>query len=158
MLTRRRCTYKLPHGVFSGQCMRYVLMIAAVLFGPPLLFLAWLAAAGGKVLFIENPNKIAVSLQIATLNDSYTELTDPKAVAAGGLTWIVFKPQIKGESGLLCTGMRGTTRKEIGTLAHPLPMFSKFTLDSCEGSYVLRMIRPHRTITQHHIFTPPAPL
>jgi hypothetical protein len=136
--------------------MRYVLVVAAVLFGPPLLFLAWLLAVHGKVLFIKNPNRIAVSIQVATLNDTYTELSDPKAVAGGALTWIIFKPQIEGDSGLLCTGMRGTTRKQLGTSKNPLPMFSRVTLDSCEGSYVLRMIRPHRTGTRHRITLPQA--
>jgi hypothetical protein len=137
--------------------MRAVLMIAAVLFGIPLLFLLWLLAVDGKVIFIRNPNNIAVSVQVATLNDSYAAMTDPKAVGAGELTWIVFNPQIEGDSGLLCTGQRGTTRIELGTLEHPLPMFSKFTLDSCEGSYVFRMFRPHRRTGRHHI-APPQPL
>jgi hypothetical protein len=140
--------------------MRYVLVVAAVLFGIPALFFLWLMTGNGKVIVIKNPNKIAVSIQVATLNDNYTELTDPKAVAAGGLTWIIFMPQIKGDSGLLCTGMGGTTRAPLGTAEHPLPMFSKVTLDSCEGGYVLRMIRPHRTTTinRHHVVTPPSPL
>jgi hypothetical protein len=137
--------------------MRFALTIAAVLFGIPLLFLAWLLAVSGKVIVIRNPNGNPVSVQIATLNDSYTELSDPRAVAAGELTWIIFKTQIKGDSGLLCTGMWGTTRTSLGTPEHPLPMFSKVTLDSCEGPYVLRMIRPHRTVRQHYI-TPPRPL
>jgi hypothetical protein len=137
--------------------MRWALTIMAVLFGIPLLFLAWLLAVGGKVIFIKNPNAIPVSIQVATESDSYTETTDPKAVAAGALTWLIFKPQIAGDSGLLCTGMRGTTRKALGTPEHPLPMFSKVTLASCEGPYVLRMIRPHRVVRRHHI-TPPQPL
>jgi hypothetical protein len=135
--------------------MRLALVIAAVLFGIPLLFVVWLVAAGGKVLFVQNPNNIPVSIQVATQNDTYTETSDPRAVGAGGLTWIVFNPQIKGDSGLLCTGMRGVTRIALGTAEHPLPMFSKVTLDSCEGSYVLRMIRP-RPAGPHHI-TPPQP-
>lgn len=137
--------------------MRWALTIAAVLFGLPLLTLAWLLAVDGKIVFIKNPNKIAVSIQVATQNDSYTETTDPKAVAAGALTWLIFKPRILGDSGLLCTGMRGTTRKPLGSPEHPLPMFSRVTLDSCEGPYVLRMIRPRHSVRQHHI-TPPQPL
>ena len=137
--------------------MRFWLTIAAVLFGIPLVFMAWLLAVGGKIIFIKNPNGNAVSVQIATLNDSYTELTEPRAVAAGELTWIILKTQIKGDSGLLCTGMRGTTRKELGGIDHPLPTFSKVTLDSCEGPYVLRMIRPRHGVKTPH-YTPPQPL
>ncbi len=139
--------------------MRMALVIAGALFGLPLLFLGWLVAVDGKVVFIKNPNPIAVSVQIATMNDSYAEMSDPKAVGAGELAWIIYNPQIKGDSGLLCTGLKGTTRAELGTLQHPLPMFSKVTLDSCEGSYVFRMFRVrHATGQQHHVITPPQPL
>jgi hypothetical protein len=137
--------------------MRWVLVFAAVLFGIPLLFLVWLTATDGKVLFVQNPNKIPVSFQVATQNGSYTEETDPRSVDAGAFAWLVFNPQIKGDSGLLCTGMRGVTRIALGTADHPLPMFSRITLDSCEGTYVLRMIRPHRVAAPHG-FTPPQPL
>ena len=134
--------------------MRWALTMVVVLFGLPLLFLTWLVAAHGKVLVIRNPNKIAVSVQVATQNDFYTETTDPKSVGAGGFTWLIFKPRISGDSGLLCTGMRGTTRRELGTPERPLPMFSRVTLDSCEGPYVLRMIRPRHRAAQHHITQP----
>jgi hypothetical protein len=124
--------------------MKRILVIGAVLFGVPLLTLVWLLAVHGKVLVVRNPNHNAVSIQVATQNDLYTETTEPRAVGAGALTWLIFKPQIGGESGLLCTGMRGTTRIPLAEPGHPLPMFSRITLDSCEGAYVLRMIHPHR--------------
>ena len=135
--------------------MKWALTIAAILFGLPLLTLLWLVAVDGKVLFVRNPNNKVVSVQVATQSGFYTETTDPRSIAAGALTWIVFDPQVKGESGLLCTGQRGTTRIALSTPERPMPMFSKVTLDSCEGSYVLRMPRP-RVI--FHRIVPPQPL
>jgi hypothetical protein len=138
--------------------MRWAGVFAAILFGIPLLTLLWLTVTDGKVLFIRNPNANPVSIRFATQNDDYTEVTDPRSVAAGALTWIIFNPQIKGDSGLLCTGLRGATRTALATAAKPLPMFSKVTLGSCEGSYVLRMIRTPHPSVRRHIVTPPQPL
>ena len=62
--------------------MRWMLTIAAVLFGIPLLTFGWLFVTDGKLLIVHNPNAMDVKLTAVAFNDPYIEKTEPRPLAA----------------------------------------------------------------------------
>jgi len=126
--------------------MRQLLVVAAVIFGIPLLTLGWLYATDGKLLVVHNPGAAPVTVTEVTSNESYVERTEPKPVSARAFTWIIFHPQIRGTMTLLCESAAGVGAVPLGTAAKPMPLFADITIESCDGKRQHRVVPPQRLL------------
>ena len=111
--------------------MRSVLTIAAVLFGVPLLFLAYLYLTSGKVVIVRNDGAETIRVAVWTSQGPYFEHTDEETLGAGKLTWQIIHPKLVGQMRLHCVDAKGLAVVSLGAGAQSRMQISSITLDSC---------------------------
>lgn len=108
-----------------------VLTIAAVLFGIPLLFLAYLYLTSGKVVIVRNNGAESIRVAVWTSQGAYFKHSDEETLAAGKLTWQIIHPKLEGQMRLHCMDTKGLAVVSLGVGAQKRMQFSSVTLESC---------------------------
>ena len=118
--------------------MRWVLTIAAVLFGIPLLTLGWLYLTDSKFIVVHNPGDVAKEISVIAYDGPYLERRDPLTLAAGSFTWMFFTPHVKGGVTVVCKQPQGFSTFPLGTKEKAAPMVSDVTVDNCDHTGVYK--------------------
>jgi len=113
--------------------MRLALTIAAVLFGIPLLFFAYMYATSGKVVIVRNAGAETIRIAVWTSQGAYFEHSDEESLAPGKLTWQIIHPKLDGTMRPHCVDAKGLAVVSLGAGAQSRMQWSSVTLNSCSS-------------------------